>query len=90
MTPQREYKFRFLYLTSTQSMLWCIYSSDGGGRCCRTGAGSKLRHWPPGTNSKTVRAVFFCLGGLAHTGWILLLRHQFWELTWLRSGPDQV
>jgi hypothetical protein len=23
-------------------------------------AGSKLRHWPPGTNSKTVRAVFFC------------------------------
>jgi hypothetical protein len=23
-------------------------------------AGSKLRHWPPGTNSKTVRAAFFC------------------------------
>jgi hypothetical protein len=22
-------------------------------------AGSKLRHWPPGTNSKTVRAAFF-------------------------------
>jgi hypothetical protein len=22
-------------------------------------AGSKLRHWPPGTNSMTVRAVFF-------------------------------
>ncbi len=22
--------------------------------------GSKLRHWPPGTNSSTVRAVFFC------------------------------
>src|ERR1700690_467591 len=25
-------------------------------------AGSSLRHWPPGTNSLTVRAVFFCSG----------------------------
>src|ERR1035441_3848162 len=25
-------KFRFLYLHSTHPMLWCIYSSDGGGR----------------------------------------------------------
>jgi hypothetical protein len=22
--------------------------------------GSSLRHWPPGTNSKSVRAAFFC------------------------------
>jgi hypothetical protein len=25
-------------------------------------AGSSLRHWPPGTNSFNVRAVFFCAG----------------------------
>jgi hypothetical protein len=30
-----------------------------------SGPGSKLRHWPPGTNSKTVRAVFFlCKNGM--------------------------
>ena len=31
----------------------------GSGRACRFSVGSKLRHWPPGTNSKTFVPFFF-------------------------------
>jgi hypothetical protein len=58
-------KFRFLYLLLPQSMLSCIYSGERGGSGAADRAGSKLRHWPPGTSSSTVRAVFFCLSILA-------------------------
>jgi hypothetical protein len=40
-------------------MLTYIYSSLKGG-LRPLSSGSKLRHWPPGTNSSTVRAAFFC------------------------------
>src|ERR1035438_1378397 len=55
-------KSRFLYLLSPESIVWCIYSSSGGGKSLPLQAGSSLRHWPPGTNSKTfVPSFFFAL-----------------------------
>ena len=44
-------EFQFLYLLSSESIVRCRYSSDGGGQSDRAGPGSSLRHWPPGTNS---------------------------------------
>jgi hypothetical protein len=58
--PVTGKEFRFLYLLSIDSMLRCIYSSEGAVELTASPAGSSLRHWPPGTNSSTVRAVFFC------------------------------
>jgi hypothetical protein len=37
-----------------------LYLFQPGRRPKAPSTGSKLRHWPPGTNSSTVRAVFFC------------------------------
>jgi len=52
-------KFRFLYLLFFESMLWCRYSGWRGGRAYRFWTGSKLRHWPPGTNSQKFVPSFF-------------------------------
>ena len=38
-------------------MLWCIYSGERVDEFHLSG--SKLRHWPPGTNSKTFVPSFF-------------------------------
>jgi hypothetical protein len=49
-------------------MLSCIYSACGEAPNDLSKIGSSLRHWPPGTNSKTVRAVFFCAHMQGYTG----------------------
>jgi len=50
-----------LVLHFSKSILSCIYSSSRGEFSdASSEQGSKLRHWPPGTN-RNVRAVFFCL-----------------------------
>jgi hypothetical protein len=52
-------KYQILYLLSSESIVWCRYSSDGGGPNDRATAGSSLRHWPPGTNRKRSCRLFF-------------------------------
>jgi hypothetical protein len=52
-------KSEFLYLLRSESIVSCRYSSDGERSSDRTKAGSSLRHWPPGTNSKTFVPPFF-------------------------------
>jgi hypothetical protein len=59
LTVRTANKFRILYLQLPRSMLSCIYSGwEVFDSSLQTG--SSLRHWPPGTNSLTVRAAFFC------------------------------
>jgi hypothetical protein len=52
-------KYQFLYLLSSRSIVWCIYSSWEGGKKLPLPAGSSLRHWPPGTNRNRSCRLFF-------------------------------
>ena len=52
-------KYRILYLLSSESIVRCRYSGKEW-TSFLSNPGSSLRHWPPGTNSTNVRAVFFC------------------------------
>jgi len=49
----------FLYLLSSEPIVRCRYSGWEW-FILSSHPGSNLRHWPPGTNSSNVRAVFFC------------------------------
>jgi hypothetical protein len=74
-------KFRFLYLLSCESIVSCRYSGDGEGLTLLL-TGSSLRHWPPGTSSKTFVPSFFVWNlPVAHLEWNGALFRAFVTLT---------